>query len=74
MSKCEPFSLFHHRVLIRLFLCDDALHKEASMPAKQFCVLTATESRAKICCQKMQVAQAAVRSVVVLLLLIHCLL
>ena len=49
------------------------------MRAKQFCVLTTTESRAKIWCQKMHyasippVAKAAVRSkVLVLLLFTHC--
>ena len=46
----NPITVYSYAVLlvslIRLFFCDDAL--EASMRVKQFCVLTTTESRAKI--------------------------
>ena len=46
-----PFSLFYHSVLL-LFDCFSVMihciSKEASLRAKQFCVLTTTESRAKI--------------------------
>ena len=46
-----PFSLFHHSVLICFTWFSVMIHcisKEASMRALQFCVLTTTESSAKI--------------------------
>ena len=47
----EPFSLFHHSMLILFDYFSEMIHfisQESSMRAKQLCVLTTTESRAKI--------------------------
>ena len=47
----EPFSLYHHNVLILFncfFVMIHCISKEAAMRAKQFCILTTTESRAKV--------------------------
>ena len=48
-STCACHKLFSLFNLIRLFLCDDAFHLRMS-PCKlnNFCVVTKTESRAKI--------------------------
>ena len=70
----EPFSLYHHTVFIGFDYFSAIIHcisKEASMRAKQFCVLTTPESRFSAIKMRLSppVALAALHSKAVVLLL-----